>query len=64
MSHCECGCKEVYYKGLLYIDWSTGYVTQAAECAKCGKMGQVPTMFATEAISFMTKHSDCIEVNK
>lgn len=64
MAHCDCGCRTVYYKGLLFINWATGYVTQAAECASCRKLGQVPAMFEPEALWQFTKHPDCIEVNK
>ena len=61
--HCDCGCGAVYYKGLLFIDWATGYVTQAAECAGCGTVGQVPSMFNPEVLWRFPKHSECIEIN-
>jgi hypothetical protein len=62
--YCDCGCKTATYRGLLFIDWSSGYVTQAAECDNCGRIGQIPSMVEPEALHRFTKHPDCIEVNK
>ena len=61
---CDCGCRTVKFKGLLFIDWATGYVTQAAECTNCGKLGQAPAMFELDSLWQFPKHADCIEVNK
>lgn len=60
----KCKHSRCEYRGLLFIDWTTGYVTQAAYCPDCKKTGQVPTMFCPECLWQFTKHPQCIEINK